>query len=802
MKSIHSIAAVLILGLSATSLPATEWYVATTGDDSHPGSKAEPFATLARAQRAARQRGSQPATILLRGGTYYLDSPIVLTAADSGTAAAPVLIAAMPGEQVTLSGGLPLQLTWRPLRDGIFQAEVPHGIQFDQLFVDGQRQPMARYPNYDPTAQYFQGFAADCTAPQRVAKWAAPEGGFVHAMHRSLWGDMHWQITGKTPKDELKLVGGWQNNRQMGGHREYRFVENIFEELDAPGEWYLDTRHDTLYFYPPDDVQLDRAKVEAVRLAHLIELRGDRNHPVRHITLRGLTLTHTARTFMANREPLLRSDWTTYRGGAVLLDGAEACAIRDCRFDQVGGNAIFLSNYNRRIEIRGCHIASAGASGISFAGDPGAVRSPLFEYHQTQKLDPMDQTPGPKTEDYPADCLVDNCLIERNGRVEKQTAGVNIYIAESITVRHCSIYDCPRAGINICSGAFGGHLIELCDVFDTVKETGDHGSFNSWGRDRFWDPDRSVTVEWVKQHPQMPTWDCRKTIVLRHNRWRCDHGWDIDLDDGSSNYEIDGNLCLAGGIKLREGYFRNVHDNIIVNWTFCPHVWYPDCQTRFRQNIVWQDRYRPAGMRTTDQGAAIDNNLVHEPGGAPRPAVGLQKFGSDAHSLIGDAMFVDPLTGDYRIKEGSPARKLGFSNSPMDRFGVQRPDLKAIARRPVLPGTLEAAAIASSGWDRRAAPPKTAHWHGATLKAIEDTQEMSAVGLGDTRGVLLAAVPDGSPAARFGLQENDVIRGVNGAPIRGLADFARRSQANTAPKRLVLELWRNQEKVSVAIPRD
>jgi S1-C subfamily serine protease len=79
---------------------------------------------------------------------------------------------------------------------------------------------------------------------------------------------------------------------------------------------------------------------------------------------------------------------------------------------------------------------------------------------------------------------------------------------------------------------------------------------------------------------------------------------------------------------------------------------------------------------------------------------------------------------------------------------------------------------------------------------------MSAVGLGDTRGVLLAAVPDGSPAARFGLQENDVIRGVNGAPIRGLADFARRSQANTAPKRLVLELWRNQEKVSVAIPRD
>ena len=45
--------------------------------------------------------------------------------------------------------------------------------------------------------------------------------------------------------------GGWQNNRRMGMHDKYRFVENIFEELDAPGEWYLDEKTATLYFYPP-----------------------------------------------------------------------------------------------------------------------------------------------------------------------------------------------------------------------------------------------------------------------------------------------------------------------------------------------------------------------------------------------------------------------------------------------------------------------------------------------------------------------------------------------------------------------
>ena len=194
----------------------------------------------------------------------------------------------------------------------------------------------------------------------------------------------------------------------------------------------------------------------------------------------------------------------------------------------------------------------------------------------------MDKTPGPKGPDYPAECLVEDCLIYRNGRVEKQTAGVNISMAADITVSHNSIYDCPRAGINICDGCWGGHLIEFNDVFDTVNETGDHGSFNSLGRDRFWHRNRGATAGWVRQHPDMPKWDCRKTVILRNNRWRCDHGWDIDLDDGSSNFEIYNNLCLNGGIKLREGYFRKVYNNVIVD-TFHPHVWYPNSRSSFQR---------------------------------------------------------------------------------------------------------------------------------------------------------------------------------------------------------------------------
>ena len=60
------------------------------------------------------------------------------------------------------------------------------------------------------------------------------------------------------------MIGGWQNNRPMGSHADYRFVENIFEELDCPGEWYLDSRDGWLYLMPLEGVDLNASVVEAL----------------------------------------------------------------------------------------------------------------------------------------------------------------------------------------------------------------------------------------------------------------------------------------------------------------------------------------------------------------------------------------------------------------------------------------------------------------------------------------------------------------------------------------------------------
>jgi hypothetical protein len=699
-----------------------EFFVSPGGSDANPGTLSKPFATVYRAQQEARKK---PGTVYLREGTHYLKEPLLFTAADSGTARRPVVYQAWKNEKPVISGGVKLErLDWKPFRDGIQVTPVPDDLDTEEIFVNGVRQILARYPNFDPSAQYFDGFAADAISTTRSARWADPTGGYFHAMHPALWGDFTWRITGKAPNGEVTREGGWQNNRGGAVHEAIRFVENIFEELDAPGEWFLDRKQHRLYFHPPAGLDLAKATFEATRLRTLVEFRGTEGSPVRFVTLKGITFRHAARTVMDTREPLLRSDWAIYRGGALRFEGAESCTVDSCFLDQLGGNGIFVNHYNRNLTIRGCQISRAGASGICFVGDPKAARSPLFHYDQVNRLEDIDRTPGPKSSNYPADCRVEDCLITLTGRVEKQTAGVLIDLSRRITVSHCSIYDMPRAGINIGDGCWGGHVIEFCDLFDTVKETGDHGSLNSWGRDRYWRPSISEVNAWVRQVPELPRLDAVEPVILRNNRWRCDHGWDIDLDDGSSFFVITNNLCLRGGIKCREGFGRVVENNIMVGSGFHPHVWYANSGDIFRRNIVWTD-YRPALMPPPPWGLDLDRNLLHREGAAAVPADVLQRSsGRDARSLSGDAQFIAPGRGDYRVKPGSPALALGFINFPMDQFGVTSPALRKLARTPVLPGQ----AVATT--DKKAVrETATRTWLGAKVRSIADEGEMSAFGL-------------------------------------------------------------------------
>jgi len=284
----------------------TTYFVAPNGNDKDKGTEKAPFKTIKAAQDNARaQKGD--VTIYLRGGEYRLDKTLIFAPQDN-KGDKHLVVCSYPGEQAIISGSIELKLQWQPYKNGIMQAKVMPGISIDMLTVNGAIRHMARYPNFDSTAVRFNGTSADATSPDRVKTWKNPSGGFLHAMHISDWGDFHYRITGKDDKGNLKLEGGWQNNRPYGLSPENRMIENIFEELDAPGEWFYDSIEAILYYYPLPNEEIAKSVFETAQLKHLVEFRGTEQEPVKNITIKNIELTRTARTFMEKYEPLLRSD--------------------------------------------------------------------------------------------------------------------------------------------------------------------------------------------------------------------------------------------------------------------------------------------------------------------------------------------------------------------------------------------------------------------------------------------------------------------------------------------------------------
>lgn len=196
-----------LLALLST-LHAANFHVAPNGDDRASDNAAEPFTSLDAARHAARAlAGRESVAIYDAAGTNFLPKALQLT---------------------------------------------PAGLEIDQLFINGQRQRMARYANLDankPTAAY-QGSAADVFSPERAARLASPAGGRIHALHKHRWGGHLYFVTGKHPDRKFAYDGGWQKNRQTGMHDQFRIVENIFEELDADCEWFHEAKTINPYYQP------------------------------------------------------------------------------------------------------------------------------------------------------------------------------------------------------------------------------------------------------------------------------------------------------------------------------------------------------------------------------------------------------------------------------------------------------------------------------------------------------------------------------------------------------------------------
>lgn len=736
-----------------------------------------PFATLYRAQMEARKYKAEQVNILLRKGAYDLSQPIVFTPDDSRAPGKGLSIQGYQQETVTIKGSAKLKLNWQQ-KDGIYEAKVPQsGLIFDQLYVNGVLMQMARYPNYQQGKVPFNGTAADVLSEAHIKKWKAPEGAYLHAMQTAMWGGFAYQIKGKKGT-KLEMEGGWQNNRPTTMHKDYRFIENIAEELDTLNEWYFDKQQQELYL--KTNVNLATALIESPQMESLLEIKGSAANPVKNITIKGITFTHALRTFMKNKEPLLRSDWTIYRKGAVTIEGGEHIDIEKCVFTELGGNVLVYSNYNKQHMFSGNHIYNSGSSAVVFVGDPKAVRSASFQYSQFVDLKDMDTKSGPIGNNFPSECTVYDNLIHNIGQVEKQTAGVHISMAQNIKVSHNTIYDVPRAGININEGTWGGHNIEYNDVFNTVLETGDHGAFNSWGRDRYWHPKRAVMDSIAASRPELIFLDAMKPTLIFNNRFRCDHGWDIDLDDGSSNYIIKNNVCLNGGLKLREGFKRIVENNIIINNSFHPHVWFKNSQDVFKHNIV-SAVYYP--VHVVDWGKQIDSNLFPDEFSLKK----VQEWKVDLNSVVGDPQFMNVEKGNYRVKEGSKAFAIGFKNFEMN-FGVVSINLIKKAKKVAIP------LIVPKVWKE----DTVYDFSGVKVKNLTTLAERSATGMSTETGVLVLNVDNGSLMNNI-IKPNDVILQMGNYLVLTVQDLMEARKGSQSKTTVILKVFRNQKEQEVTV---
>ncbi|MEN8230025.1 MAG: PDZ domain-containing protein [Bacteroidota bacterium] len=817
----------------------TEIFVSSLGNDNNSGSIQSPFATAERARDEAREliKQNKQVTVYFKKGVYRFSKPFVLTHNDSGQKGKEITYTAYQNEKVVISGSRQIYPEWKKYNDKIFvstaKMAVEHGFSPRTLYVNGNACPLARYPNLDSGERPFGGVSPNCINPKRVAGWESPKGAYVHGMQHGKWGSIHYRIIGVTDNGypHLELVSintsTMYNNAQL--HKNDRYIENVFEELDAPGEWFWDEATELLYFYPQENIDINKARFEIPVTSGLIRFNGDMKSPVRHIKFSNIEFEKTLSTWYLTTEHLPVGDYVIHRGAAVFMEGTENCEIADCSFEDIGSNAVLLSNYNRNSSVKGNRLENIQANGIVLIGSRDAMRdSPWcdmldtnstkdlrkkYGYELTYKVwsEPLrdrqpstDTIPGPKTENYPRYCLVENNLITRAGELEKQVAGILLSMCAENTINHNTIYDLPRAGICINDGCWGGNVVENNDVFHTVLSTADHGPFNSWGRDRHWTMAMHGVVK--KGHENAHDRSKLDTYIpniIRHNRFTHtipSHSWGIDLDDGSSNYKIYNNLTIGCSVKLREGFFRTVENNIFIG-KFPPgkHVCFDNTEDVMRRNIYVNtnnNQVFSAIHAKPSQVKEMDSNLYYITSGEPAivflqgqvekgytPKMTIlqwQEKGHDVNSVVVDPLFVNLESGNYELNKNSPAFKLGFKEFDLDNFGVSKPgfidEAKAAYKQFAPPLKLKS----ETGEDG-----KRYKWMGATIKSMTTEGEKSVAGIDDIQGVILENVPRGSKLFKQGAQSGDVVLKANGKEIKDISDLKSILQKNTS----TLNLW-------------
>ncbi|HUT92677.1 MAG TPA: right-handed parallel beta-helix repeat-containing protein [Thermoguttaceae bacterium] len=462
-------------------------YVALDGRDDAPGTAERPFATVARARNAVREKTAAglagDLTVLIRGGTYFLDEPLVFTPDDSGTERHAVSYAAWGDGTPILSGGRRIT-GWAQGDADLWQVTLPEVKRgkwnFRDLFVDGARAVRARTPNRSAEEYCFRLVDAEITkdlkthtltvGPGVLQPWSHLDD--VEVIVLKNWATLHKRVESVDPATGKVVLRG-PHVDYFGGNRPRKgggcFFENAPEMLDEPGEWYLDRQTGVLRYWPLEGQDVTRCDVSAPVLGHVLEIAGTPDRPVRNLHFRGLAVMH-------NHLPLPpeghHGRQAAFRYGADGITGGLPCVVRwthatGCSFTagriaHTGGSGIDLGEGCRANRIEGNAVFDLAGNGINVGGP------------DDEKLVPKENR-------------IANNYVHRSGEVYYGACAIWAGFAQRTTIEHNLVCDHPYTGISIgwqwndSPTVAREYLVRYNHVYDVMKQVCDGGAIYSLG---------------------------------------------------------------------------------------------------------------------------------------------------------------------------------------------------------------------------------------------------------------------------------------------------------------------------------
>jgi len=650
--------------------PALTLYVAPNGSDFNPGTADRPLATLEGARavvRSLKAQGELPpggVAVILRGGEYRCTASFTLTAEDSGTAAAPIVYRAAEGETVRLTGGIRLT-GFQPVEDpallerlpeeargrvwqldlraqGItdFGELVPRGFGGRQepvleLFCDGQPMPLARWPNegFVRTGNVIQPGSGEQGVlfeyeGDRPARWLQAREAWLFGYWYWLWADGTMAVESIDPATRRIKTKNSTAYGTRSGQPYYAF--NLLEEIDQPGEWYLDRENGVLYFYPPADPA--QATVELSMLnGPLVQM-----DQVSHVTFRGLT-------------------FELGRSTGVVVNGGEHCLLDGCTLRNLGGDGVIL-NGGTNHGVLGCDIYHLGRGGVRVAGG-----------------DRRTLTPGGH--------FVENCHIFHFSRIDRTYTPAVWLDGVGHRIAHNLFHDSPGHAMRLEGN---DHVVEFNEIHSVVYETDDQG-----GLDMFFNPSyRGNVLRYNFWHHLGDGQDRLSragirlddaicgTLVYGNVFYRCSEGYfgGVQIHGGKENI-LDNNLFVECkyGVSFSgwgEQRWKEViaSENVVKMLTETVDIRKPPYRTRYPAL---------AHLAENPDVNSLWRNVVVHCGAFLTRDRGIQDL-MDNYVTSQDPGFVDPDHWNFQLKPDSPVYdRIGFRPIPFEEIGLYQDEHRA-----------------------------------------------------------------------------------------------------------------------------